>query len=92
MLGGVAGDRDIAAQACLIGQPVRVAVQDAPPAAVLRLCIGARQVTETWSADSAIARCNLDDEIGRLAAVVAKIELLVAEASCADVRKACDAV
>jgi hypothetical protein len=90
--GGSASDRDIAARRCLIGQPVRVALPDTPPAAMLRLCIGARQVTETWSADAATARRNLDDEIGRLAAVVAKIELLVSAASSVDLRKACDAV
>jgi len=59
---------------------------------VLRLCIGARQVTETWSADAATARRNLDDEIGRLAAVVAKIELLVSDPGGVDLRKVCDAV
>jgi len=90
--GGSAGDRHIAVQRCLIGQPVRVAVPDTPPAAVLRLCIGARQVIGTWSPDATIARRNLDDEIGRLAAVVAKIELLVSKASSVDVRKACDEV
>jgi hypothetical protein len=45
---------------------------------VLRLCVGARLVTETWSADAAIARQKLQHELDCLAEVVAKIELLLA--------------
>jgi hypothetical protein len=84
VVGGNTADRAIAARRCLIGQPVRIARGGAAPTAVLRLCIGARQVTETWNCDAAIARDNLDREIGRLTEVVAKTELLVAQAGSLD--------
>jgi hypothetical protein len=91
-IGGCGGDQHIAARRCLIGQPVRIAVPDAEPMAVLRLCIGARQVTEAWTADDAAARCNLDHDIDGIADVVAKIELLVSDLSSVDLKKVCDAV
>jgi hypothetical protein len=87
-LGGVIGsddhDRAIAARRCLIGQPVRIELADSAPTAVLRLCIGARQVIDAWSEDAAVARDNLNREIGRIADVVAKAELLVCELSSLD--------
>jgi hypothetical protein len=89
-LGGVgsnASERVIAERRCLIGQPVRIERTGAAPTAVLRLCIGARQATETWNTDAAVARANLDREIGRLADVVAKTELLVSHVSSLDLGK-----
>jgi hypothetical protein len=80
MAAGSEADRQIAARRCLVGQPVRLERRDGEPAAVLRLCIGARLVTETWSAEAGIARKNLQREIDRVAEVVAKIELLLAHA------------
>jgi hypothetical protein len=77
---GSEADRQIAARRCLVGQPVRLERREAEPAAVLRLCIGARLVTETWSTDAGIAQKNLLREIDRVAEVVAKIELLLAHA------------
>jgi hypothetical protein len=71
-------DRDIIAQRCLIGQPVRIERPGLHPIAVLRLCVGARQVTDTWSADAATARQNLQRELDLIAEIVAKIELLLA--------------
>lgn len=83
---GSAGDRQIAALSCLIGQPVPTAAENAAPGALLRLCLGARQVIETWSPDPMLAQRHLDDEVDRVASVVAKIELLVSSRSCVDLR------
>jgi hypothetical protein len=80
-LGDVIGrgdtDRDIAARRCLVGQPVRIERHGAAPTAVLRLCTGARLVTETWSPNADVAQRNLQREIDCAAEVVAKIELLL---------------
>ena len=84
LIGSDARDCGIAARRSLVGQPVRIERAEAAPAAVLRLCIGARQVTERWNSDAAAARDNLDREIGRLMDVVAKTELLVADMSSFD--------
>jgi hypothetical protein len=64
---------EIAAQVCLIGQPVALG-----ESAALRICAGARLVTESWSSDEAIARENLQRELGHVGAIVAKIEWLLA--------------
>jgi hypothetical protein len=64
---------DIAAQICLIGQPVALG-----ESAALRICAGARLVTECWSSDEDVARENLQRELGRVGTVVAKIEWLLA--------------
>jgi hypothetical protein len=77
VIGGSEADRDVAARCCLVGQPVRVEMLDEEPTAVLRLCVGARLVTETWSSDASAAQQNLRRELDRIAGVVAKIELLL---------------
>jgi len=82
-IGGSAADRQIAAQRCLVGQPVRLERQDEAPQAVLRLCVGARLVTEAWSPDATQAQCNLQHILDRIAHVVAKIELLLDRATAA---------
>jgi hypothetical protein len=74
---GSTADREVAAQRCLIGQPVRLERPDLPPQAALRLCVGARLVTEAWSADAAQARRNLQSVIDRFAHVLVKIDLLL---------------
>src|SRR5262249_35498425 len=56
----------VAAQRCLIGQPVRLERPDHAPAYVLRLCVGARLVTEAWSQDTAEAQRNLQDILARI--------------------------
>jgi hypothetical protein len=66
-------DPDVAAQICLIGQPVALG-----ESAALRICAGARLVTECWSSDENVARENLQRELGHVRAVVAKIEWLLA--------------
>lgn len=76
-INGSAADRQIAAQRCLIGQPVRLERQDEAAQAVLRLCVGARLVTEAWSPDTAEAQRNVQRLLDRIAHVLVKIELLL---------------
>ncbi|MBR0973747.1 hypothetical protein [Bradyrhizobium japonicum] len=76
-IGGSASDRQVAAQRCLIGQPVRLERQDDAPQAMLRLCVGARLVTEAWSSDPAQAQRNVQHVLDRIAHVLVKIELLL---------------
>ncbi|MCP3409789.1 hypothetical protein [Bradyrhizobium sp. CCGB01] len=76
-IGGSAADRQVAAQRCLIGQPVRLERPNEAPQAVLRLCVGARLVTEAWSPDMAQAQRNVQHILDRIAHVVVKIELLL---------------
>lgn len=76
-ISGSAADRQVAAQRCLIGQPVRLEQQGEAPQAVLRLCIGARLVTEAWSPDTAQAQRNVQHVLDRIAHVLVKIELLL---------------
>jgi hypothetical protein len=73
-----AADAEVAARCCLIGQPVKLERAGAKPIAALRLCIGARMITDAWSSDAAVARRNLEHTLDRIAGVVAKIELLLA--------------
>jgi hypothetical protein len=80
VVGGSIADREVAARHCLLGQPVKVEREGREPVAVLRLCIGARLVTDAWSPDAATARGNIEQELDRIAGVVAKIELLLAHA------------
>jgi hypothetical protein len=68
----------VAATPCLIGQPVALGGGEGQPAAALRICAGARFVTEAWSSDAEIARKNLQRELGNVGAIVAKIEWLLA--------------
>jgi hypothetical protein len=71
-------DAGIAAKVCLIGQPVALGERGQHPAAALRICAGARLVTETWSSDADMARGSLQREIDCVGAIVAKIEWLLA--------------
>ncbi|WP_265442113.1 hypothetical protein [Bradyrhizobium sp. SEMIA] len=82
-LSGSAADRQVAAQRCLVGQPVRLERQGEAPQAALRLCVGARLVTEAWSADPAQAQRNLQHVLDRIAHVLVKIELLLDRATAA---------
>lgn len=76
-IGGSAADRQVAVQRCLVGQPVRLERQGEAPQAVLRLCVGARLVTEVWSPDMAQAQRNVQEILDRIAHVLVKIELLL---------------
>jgi hypothetical protein len=74
---GSVADRRVAAQPCLVGQPVRLERTDGMLTCALRLCLGARLVTEAWSADQAQAERNLQHILDRIARVLVKIELLL---------------
>lgn len=76
-ISGSAADRQVAAQRCLIGQPIRLERPNEAPQVMLRLCIGARLVTEAWSADPAQAQHNVQHVLDRIAHVLVKIELLL---------------
>lgn len=78
VIGGSAADCEIGARHCLLGQPVEFAMPGERPFAVLRLCIGARLITEAWSPDRGTAARNIVRTVDRLADVVGKIELLLA--------------
>jgi hypothetical protein len=79
-IGGSPCEQEVAARRCLLGQPVRIGRHGEQPVAALRFCLGARQVTETWSPDAATARRNLEHELDRIADVIAKTELLLGSA------------
>jgi hypothetical protein len=72
------GQPEIAAKLCLVGQPVALGGFERHPIAVLRICAGARLVTETWSSDGHAAHDNLRRELNRVGTIVSKIEWLVA--------------
>ncbi|MBR0856528.1 hypothetical protein [Bradyrhizobium liaoningense] len=74
---GSAADRQVAAQRGLVGQPVRLERSDVASQAVLRLCVGARLVTDAWSADVAQSQRNLQNTLDRIADILVKIELLL---------------
>jgi hypothetical protein len=76
-INGSPADRQVAAQRCLLGQPVRLERPDVAPQAVLRLCVGARLLTEAWSTDTAQAQSNVQQILDRIAHVLVKIELLL---------------
>ncbi|WP_441237220.1 hypothetical protein [Bradyrhizobium sp. 930_D9_N1_4] len=82
-ISGSAADRQVAAQRCLIGQPVRLEREHEAPLTVLRLCVGARLVTEAWSPDTAQAQRNVQHILDRIAHVLVKIELLLDRATAA---------
>jgi hypothetical protein len=65
---------EAAAQSYLVGQPVGWHLADGSSIAALRLCIGARHVTECWSADAKTARSNLRGALDRVATVIRKLD------------------
>jgi hypothetical protein len=74
---------EIAAQSYLVGQPVGWQLADGNSVAALRICIGARHVTECWSASAETARRNLRRVLGRAAIVIRKLD---AQLHCHDPR------
>ncbi|HLZ00703.1 MAG TPA: hypothetical protein VKR55_00980 [Bradyrhizobium sp.] len=78
VIAGSRPDRAVLARRCLLGQPVRIERQGLEPTAALRLCVGARLVTEAWSTDAVMAARSLHRELDHIAETVAKIELLLA--------------
>ncbi len=87
-----ADDPAVAATPCLIGQPVALGDGEGQPAAALRICAGARLVTEAWSPDAEIARKNLQRELGNVGAIVAKTEWLLAHSDGLDLAEVCGGV
>ncbi len=79
----------VAAKPCLIGQPVALGGGEGQPTAALRICAGARLVTEAWSPDADIARGNLQRELGHVGTIVAKIEWLLAQMDNSDLAEVC---
>jgi hypothetical protein len=79
----------VAAKPCLIGQPVALGYGEEQPTAALRICAGARLVSEAWSPDADIARGNLQRELGHVGTVVAKIEWLLAQMDGSDLAEVC---
>jgi hypothetical protein len=80
---------EIAARVCLVGQPVALRGFEPHPTAALRICAGARLVTETWSSDQDTARGNLQRELDRVGAIVSKIEWLVAHVDDPNLKEPC---
>jgi hypothetical protein len=89
---GSAADCELAARRCLVGQPVRIERRGEQPIAVLRLCLGARLVTEAWSPDQNLARQNVQRELDSIASVVAKIELVLACAGTPEFSEFCHGI
>jgi hypothetical protein len=92
VVAGSAADRELATRPCLVGQPVRIERRGEQPTAALRLCLGARLVTEAWSPDAGVVRKNLQRELDRIASVVAKIELVLARASTPEFSEFCHGI
>jgi hypothetical protein len=78
---GSSADRQVAAQRCLVGQPVLLEQPYGAQQAALRLCVGARLVTDAWSADAAQAQLNVQQILDRIAHVLVKIDLLLDRAA-----------
>jgi len=70
-------DQQVAAQRCLVGQPVRLEQPEGAPQAALRLCVGARLAIDAWSPDGAQAHRNVQHILDRIAQVLVKIDLLL---------------
>jgi len=66
--------RALASVPCHIGQPVKL---PSAGGAVLRIGIGARLLSEAWSADARTAEENIGAVIDRIGAVMRKIDLIV---------------
>jgi len=63
--------------ACVLGQPVEWRGPQGESVAALRLCISARHVTDSWSADPAIARDKLGRLLDQVAVAITKLETLL---------------
>jgi hypothetical protein len=62
---------------CLLGQPVEWRDAGGHSVAALRLCIGARHLSEAWSPDPAAARAHLDRLLDQVAVIIIRIEALL---------------
>ncbi len=66
-------ERRLAAQACHIGQPVKLG----GGRSVLRIALGARTASEAWSPDPLVAERNINKAAERCSTIVDKIDLLL---------------
>uniref|UniRef100_Q07H30 Uncharacterized protein n=1 Tax=Rhodopseudomonas palustris (strain BisA53) TaxID=316055 RepID=Q07H30_RHOP5 len=66
-----------ASLACILGQPVEWRDAHGQSVAALRLCISARHVTDSWSADPAVAQTNLSRLLDQVAIAIIQIETLL---------------
>jgi hypothetical protein len=70
-------DPEVAARACLVGQPVALGHGEGHPGAALRISASARLVSETWSPSQDTAGANLRRELGRVGTIASMIEWLL---------------
>ena len=80
-------ERRLAAQLCHIGQPVAIHDCDGSETAVLRISIGARMVSESWSTNESAANANLAREIDGIATTFEKLEMLITYSDAMDFRE-----
>lgn len=73
--GGV--DDLVTEASCLVGQPVEWQGAAGQSIAALRICIGARHVSDAWSADASLAKRNLQRQLAHVATIVARTEWLL---------------
>ena len=69
-------ERALAFTRCHIGQPVKLPV-GLGAKAVLRIAIGARLLSESWSANARMAEANIGAVIDSLGTVVRKLDLII---------------
>lgn len=67
---------DVVTKTCFVGQPVELG-GNGLGISVLRICIGARHISEMWSPDLQVAHQNLKRLLEEVAVIVAKIEWLL---------------
>jgi hypothetical protein len=73
-----ARDYRLLAQRCHVGQPVKAVHPSGVPTALLRLSMGARIISESWSESSGLLEADLlRDEIWQAGVVLDKISLLL---------------
>ena len=73
----VSGKALFASVSCILGQPVEWRGPQGQSVAALRLCVGARHVTDSWSADRTVADKNIGRLLDQVAVTIIKIEMLL---------------
>jgi hypothetical protein len=75
-------EQRIAAQACHIGQPVKVFYRDSEPSAVVRISLGSRIISESWvDKDVSLFFHRIESQMHQVDLVCSKIELILKYAS-----------
>lgn len=70
-------EREVAAQPCQLGQPVVLHGKNSDATAALRLNVGARMVSESWSDEREKVERNIAEYLRQAETVVQKIDLLL---------------